>query len=358
MKNLCLLCLCLLFFAMSAMAQDTSDEYVNYQYSKGRNELSNENYEEALKCFTYVIDALPDNPYVYQLRGLTLLLMGQGVKALPDLNISLRLFPKKDKAAIANSYQLRGDVLTEIGDTLSAIDNYSTSIKLDPSDAAVFISRGKLYGMTHMIEESVKDFRKAIQIDPAKVEAYLCLAISLNSMSKWEDAIAVLDKALTLDVRYSWAYAERAESYIGLKDWKQATSDVLSALGIEYNSHAMDILYESEGELYHQLLKCMEYRAPQEPLWQFVLGELYRSHEQYEKAIVCYEKSLKDNESAFTVELISLCYEALGDGVRSYEYAEKAVQMEPDNEEFMERLKAQKKKLQTSSADTDSLLTM
>lgn len=325
---------CLMAVAVTTMAQSDDEMEAQWRFAKGKAELMKNNYGEAVECFTYVIETDLESAYAYQLRGITYYYMDENGKALSDLNKSLMLLPKKDKASLADSYKTRGDIMVEIGDTISALQDYDKALKLYPKFANAYFSRGKIYGMKRMYKEAEADFRHSIKLRSDHVESYLYLAMTLNVQERYDETVGLMDRLIAMYKDLSYAYVFRGEAYVGKKQWTDAVRDILAALRMEFNSRAMDVLNYSDGELYQCFEKVLKIRVYENPFWHFLLGQLYTAHGRYDEAITSFELLQQNDEDAFALHLMSYCYDQLGQYDRAVECSERAVKLDPEAENY------------------------
>lgn len=120
-------------------------------------------------------------------------MQGGQVQALADLNETLRLNPKHEKAwsMRAAHYQMRGD-------WDQAIADYTQALLLTPDDVAALDNRGVVWEKKGDPVRALADFDAATQIDPTFAPAYHHRARLLEQTREFEPAEAALDEFVRL----------------------------------------------------------------------------------------------------------------------------------------------------------------
>ena len=173
--------------------------------------LEEQNYEEAIKCYTKIIEIDPNHKYAHNDRGV---------------------------------YYYRLDRYKE------AINNYNKVIELDPIDPYVYYNRGLSYYKLEKYDEAIIDYNKAIALDPTAPCNYGDRGLSYHNLGRYDEAISDFNKAIELDINtntsptYREVYFNRANLYNDLKDHKKAINDFNEAIDIDkkykeaYNNRA------------------------------------------------------------------------------------------------------------------------
>ena len=209
----------------------TEQQYIN----AGKAEFPKGNYETAIYLFTAGLQLNPDNPGLYNDRGLCYL---------------------KEGSAGVDAY-LRSDVEDAIAD-------FDKAIELKPDFAEAYYNRGLAYFAqggfydTTPFENAIADFTKAIELfeDPDKlIDAYYNRGLTYGRfihyynkpfgpeiVDKYHKALADFDKVLELDPTYVLAYAGKGDVYYRYGDFDNGTVEFNKALESE------DLIIEKVGE--------------------------------------------------------------------------------------------------------------
>jgi tetratricopeptide (TPR) repeat protein len=284
----------------------------------GKAEFPKGNYETALYLFTAGLQLNPDNPGLYNDRGLCYLKEGDIEEAIADLSKAIELNPDFTEA-----YYNRGLAYYEKGKQNrtdpndKAIADFSKAIELDPNFVDAYYQRGLTYSgighsgihhyhklpaepwptdMEDRYNRALADFNKVLELDPNYVLAHAGLGNLFykyyDSYEEMQKAIAEYDKALEseeLIVQKAGnkglreVYYSRGRAYTHMGEWEKSESDYLKGTG----SHLT--------HLYWDWKKCSELiafaNATGRTKPSIARGMCYAELKQYDKAISDLENS-------------------------------------------------------------------
>lgn len=154
---------------------------------------------------------------------------GKQEQALVDLNETLRLNPKHEKAwsMRATHYQMRGEWDL-------ALAEFSQALLLTPDDVAALSNRGMIWDIKGDPVRAMADFDAAIQIDPTLASPYLHRSRLFEKQRNLEQAEAAMDEFIRLskDQARVDALVIRANFYARWELVAKAQGDVAEALKI------------------------------------------------------------------------------------------------------------------------------
>lgn len=113
-------------------------------------------YAEAIPFLDKAIKAEPNNPNIYNDRGISFLHTSQKQKALADMEKAVELEPD-----YAYRYCARAYVKDSLGDTQAAVDDYLIAVKLEPDDAIALNNLGLLEEKLGYQQKAQRRFEKA-----------------------------------------------------------------------------------------------------------------------------------------------------------------------------------------------------
>ena len=190
----------------------TEQQYIN----AGKAEFPKGNYETAIYLFTAGLQLNPDNPGLYNDRGLCYLKEGDIEEAISDFSKAIELNPD-----FAEAYYNRGLAYFGGSKWLRALDNeegnnatadFTKAIELDPEYVDAYYNRGIVY------TEYIHYYRKPFSPDV---------------IDKYHKAVADFDKVLELDPTYVLAYAGKGDLYYRYGDFDNGTVEFNKALESE-----------------------------------------------------------------------------------------------------------------------------
>lgn len=191
--------------ARSANTRGNAPAELRKCISEARAQLSNRNYEEALKTAAAAISLAPNEHIGFLCHGYALFKLNQSRLAINDFDEAVRLAPqdyqsfeyraaafqsiKRFRRAISDFkqalaaapvnppvqsklYRELGSCYLSFGRLQDAMACLSQAIKMSPDDSTLYASRATSELHLHKVQESLLDSSKAIQIDPSNAEAY------------------------------------------------------------------------------------------------------------------------------------------------------------------------------------------
>ena len=253
--------------------QNNEDKIIQLRAEVNRY-LEEQNYEEAIKCYTKIIEIDPnfkeaynnrglayynlkdydkaiddyakaieidvDNNFkeVYKNRGLLYNLLGEYKKAINDYNKAIKLDVDNN---FKEAYNNRGLAYYNLKDYDKAIDDYTKAIEIDDKYKIAYLNRGATYDNLGKCEEAIIDFTKAIEIDPSFKNAYFNRGTTYDNLGKYDKAISDYTKAIEIDSNYNKAYFNRGLVYVRLEKDQESLEDF--TLYVEYTDLVIYKLY-------------------------------------------------------------------------------------------------------------------
>lgn len=287
-----------------------------YYYKRGCEAVQNEQWEEALDYFNKDIQENPKSGYSFSWVAYVGLELEDYGRALTAVEEALKYLPKNDKEFQYFAFTTRGNVFLAVEDTTKAMADYSKAIHLNPNECDGYEKRAQLYYELSRYDLSDADYRKMIELEPGNATGYMGVGRNANAQERWEDAIKQFDYVTKLAEDYSQGYSFRAEAYLGLEKWDEAVNDIIKALERNYDEKAAYLattLEEPALTLFEMRAKVIAAKEPNEWIWPFMLGYVFSTNKQYDKAIGYFREANKIDVSAGVYSQIADCYSGKGD---------------------------------------------
>lgn len=180
--------------------------------------LHNDNF--AAKAVSYLDHALalcPDDPELYNLRGVAWSKMGDGARAAEDWRKAADLAPFD-----AGPYMNIGVDHLRQGALDQAIEAFGTALERDPEDATVHSNLGTAFQRRGDLGKAVASYDKAIALRPDYANAYSNRAYARHLMGDHDGAIEDCNTALELNGQLPSALVNRAHALAALKEHRSA----------------------------------------------------------------------------------------------------------------------------------------
>jgi tetratricopeptide (TPR) repeat protein len=208
---------------------------------KGRAAFGRGDPQQALQCFTNILELDPHNVAALNNRGLVLGHLHQIDPALRCFRQVLEIDPG-NVIALVNG----GIALAHLGQTSVAIDWYSRATAIDAGHIEAWMCRGLALKQLHRPLEAVECFSAVLQIDPRHVEAYIQLGRLLESLNRQLEAQMCFGEALN----YLHRYPEALARFDRLAAQSPRNAPILvgrsvALAGLDRNAEALDCLEQA-----------------------------------------------------------------------------------------------------------------
>jgi tetratricopeptide (TPR) repeat protein len=159
--------------------------------------------DPVISDLSHAIELSPSDYYLYEARGVALLIMSLKQQAMVDLNKAIEMLTKE-------------------------IDQGEKS----PCYGQFHLDRGYIVGSLQRYSEAMSDLNRALKIDPSDFQAYQYRAHFLAVRRKYGEALADLNKAIELHPSHAYVYEDRAKVYDKLNQKEKAAADRQKSLAL------------------------------------------------------------------------------------------------------------------------------
>ncbi len=206
----------------------------------------------------------------------------------------------KDPESESLLYNLHGNILIRMNKGEEAPEFYEKAIEVFPENIDPYLSLGKYYTIENKPEKAISYFEKALAIDSTATDVYTWLGQAYLSVEDYTKAIDILEKASVILKDNSKILYNLALSYFKNKNYDAAIE----------NSERVINLEETDPEILSRTYN--------------LLGQIYITKEQYEKAINALQEAIQKNPNdCEAYHLMAYGYYKMGKKNLSSEYANK-----------------------------------
>jgi tetratricopeptide (TPR) repeat protein len=203
-------------------------------FKAGFEELTNNNFDQAIACFNDAVKFAPEYAQAYAARGKAYAEKNDFAMALEDYNRALTLEPDTAITLI-----LRARALRWIGEYDQAIQDCNKALEIDRHASAAYFNRGLAYYKKGEFDLALDDYTNAISLDFNKEFlklVYYERAFLYFKKLDYRPALVDLNQSLILDPGYAASYALRAKVYAGQGEYGLAWEDVRHAESLGYTA--------------------------------------------------------------------------------------------------------------------------
>lgn len=339
MKGNYLLAIVLSFgLASGIMAQKAEQLQNSYNYKRAMEILQNNgDQNEALDYLNKEIVEHPKNGYAYYMIASLYNNADMSGDAIGPINKAIQ-YLQKDKEWVTYAYRQRANINLKLGNETAALNDWALSLKANPKDVSTLSDRAEYYYQKDMYAESDADYEKICQIDPGNTLGYMGKGRNASENEKYKEASDLFSYCIRLNPSFSQPYAFRAESYFHLDRINEGLDDIITALGIDINQKAynlMMIVGEPDVNNLIAKLKVQTIKEPNKADWHYFLGSVYSGMNNYMKAIDSYKASVNIEPNDVAYSRIAACYNELGDYELALDNINRAAEMDPNDADYV-----------------------
>jgi tetratricopeptide (TPR) repeat protein len=142
--------------------------------------------------------------------------------------------------AIAGGYQFayreRGELFIDMKQPRRALPDLDMAIKLKPGDMKAHFLRGRAYLQTNNPDAALKDFAEASAPDKPDSNVLAYQAHAFNRINAHSEAIDAANKALQIDRNSIYALMARGDAFMARGAYRRAENDFIAVLQIDPNN--------------------------------------------------------------------------------------------------------------------------
>jgi len=287
--------------------------------------IKQKNFEEALSFLKKSLEKDPKNAEIMIMLGFVHSQLNFKEMSSEDVaKLSKKALDLNKKSPLVMKYL--GILNLERKEYDKAIRCYNKAIDLDPNNAEIWFGLGKTYHEKNKISKAIESYTKAVELNPNLIDAWNSLASIYESKNDDKNAINIYKQIISL-----------------IPDSTEGTTKE------EVNNKKI--------ENYRNILSLDPYNLE---AWEG-LAIIYEANEEYEKALVCYEKATEI--APYDIDLwinVGNLYIAKKDYESAIEYYEKAINLAPDHaiRKNIPLIKSYKKVLETKPDDINVWINM
>ena len=299
------------YSSLYQFAQQNPGQFMNdpgVQFQLGVLAFNNGKIAEAERHLKTSLSIASENPTAHYQLGLILLKDGHPAEAMPCFREACERRPD-----FAVGHLHWGMALLEMNSIRGAIGQFNQAVKIDPKMTAGYIQGGLACFRLGQFMEAAQYFQAAVNIDPELTEALVSLGVALAAMGNEEDAAKCFIRAWQVDAKDVTVMRFAAAALAGSGRLDEAVK-----------------LFQEAVNLTQRALSARE-RALIHNDWG---AALFRSGMPEEASNKLLEAADMDPQSMEPVMNLGLCCVFLREFDRAAESFEKALALEPDNNDL------------------------
>ncbi len=253
------------------------------------------NNEEAIEAYKQAIHLAPEQIFAWNNLGNLCTKIGRNDEALVAFQKAIECNPKDPIA-----WNGLGNVYQKIGYLDDAITAYRKSIQFMPSFAQPWNGLGDTYVCVGRVDDAINAYQQATQLNKRYVLPWLRLGDLYSKQERSREALRAYEHASTLDPRNGMVWNEIGLAYLKQHAYQDAEQAFTRAMEIDkgngrvYRNLAM--VHIEQGKLAESMplltrsIDLLKDDSEKAISWNH-LGDVHRQRNEYEKAIMAYEKA-------------------------------------------------------------------
>lgn len=320
-----------LFFSLSLLvAQKDYAPNDHYHYRLAMAAIDESNYDKAYDCLDSELKQYPQNGHAWYWAALIYIHREEAESAKTALSYALSYLPKKDKAYRSSSYRVLGSVFESEENYSVALSAYNKAIKILPKDYRNYEARGNLYCTLDLYGRALEDYFSAINCDESAGDSYLGAAVCFFIKDATESAYKCINAGIRACPSNSNLYSARALFYLKDEMYDNATEDVVTALKIDYNDKAFDLLEPLAQKNYSNLVAKLTLEQNSDKTnaaWPYYLGTVHNAAHNHPKALSSFYTVYGINPD-LALQPLSQCWKSVGDYNTALKYINEAIEQD------------------------------
>lgn len=317
-------------------------------------------FDPAISAYVDVIQSEPDLLKVREKLAHVYGAKGDEEKVISTLREILEIDPES-----ARTHKQLAQIFMRNQDYSSAIPHLRKSLAITKGTAQEYGALGRMMIEENEHEAAVEFLEDAAYLFPESPDFPFLMTFSLSTLERWEESIkqfeataklAVDDRMQMLNESFYFRYAAAHERFGNIEEAEvlfQKTIELLSEKDIgEQNQQFAATVYNYLGYMWlendmnldeaGELIKTAVDLDPESGAIADSLGWYYFKRKRYEeaKAELLRAEQLMEDPDPVIFDHIAQAFYMLGEREEALDYIRKAVEMDPENKEFSDRLKS------------------
>lgn len=307
-----------------------------------------EDYENAVKYLYMASRYNPKNGDIFYHRGMAENELGRFAAAKKSLDTLAMLQPD----LTADAMQTRGLLNYQQGNYAGAISGFEQVLEKSPNNVTALFHKALSEIKLNQKEEALRDLNQVIDQNPLHNEAYQQRAQLFMEQNDFEKALPDLQKVIAANPASAEAYMNLVKIYLAKKDWDAAQNSLTNLLALDANSYQA---YTYKAAINKHLLRYSEAQEninkalsinPNYSEAHFYQGQLQYDFGKYSEALASFSRAIQNanNPEASYYYQRALAYSALGQAANAVTDLDRALALQPNFPEAVEKRKIEKLK--------------
>lgn len=186
---------------------------------------------EVEQAYADVVAKFPDEPLVYNNRGMFLQSLGRNDEAVADFTRAIEL-----NTQFVPAYTNRAYSRLQTGRFSEALADLNKSVEIDPNQPAAYSLRGTAFLQTGDANAALTDYEAALKLDPDSPQLRADVGFAQFFAGQYEPALASFDSVLEVDPQAKFLQPWQATALVAAgrrADAEQRFADVISKRAAE-----------------------------------------------------------------------------------------------------------------------------
>ncbi|NTU57868.1 MAG: tetratricopeptide repeat protein [Chlorobiaceae bacterium] len=289
--------------------------------------LQRGNREDGISMLDRSLALDPDQPEVYNNRGIALQQIKEYLKALESFNQAISMKPEYPDA-----YNNRGLVLKYLNRNDEAIESFRTAIRLKPDYAEACCNLANSLSSVGRFKEALEEYDHSLLIQPGYQKAHIGRGMALTDLGRFPEALEEYEKAKKDNIGDADYHKSRGDLFLQLKRYEEARESFQAAIDLQpenpvyhigYGSALFNLLREEETVI--SCTKALELKSDMPEAYYYrALALLHMPGISHEEVLrnYHYAVSFRPNfsDAHFAIGLLKLSLGDFSEGWRLYEY--------------------------------------
>ena len=200
---------------------DMNEQQAQASFNNALNHLHQAQPDQALAILEPLAQALPRNPNVIFLLGVTKSMCGNKSAAIKCYDRVLTLEP-----AFSDAYVNRSADLFALGQFKRSAADAQASLKINPNNPLAWLNLGNAQKALGQQTAALTSYQQAVAINPHYADAWFNLGDLYDSLGQYDAAIKAYSQTLAIDPHQKWLRGNLVRTRMTVCDWDDLDAQV------------------------------------------------------------------------------------------------------------------------------------
>lgn len=301
------------------------------------NYMNNPLVRAAMAAYESMLSENPEDYKTYYSRAMDYYRYEDYERALEDLNMAIKYYPRGEALDLSQAYTIRGLIYQGKGEYTLALSDFNEALQLDPSSRYSLIGRGDLLREMGDYKNAKADYQLLLRREGRSQEAFLGLAIIAYNENNVGTAEDYMRKAQEANPTNAAFYMERGRIYEAQGEMRKAADDYVMAMIYGENNGSVLAINDLSKVAYQHVIDALSdvisnVDEKDKGYYYYIRATIHKNNDRYAASIKDWNTIIENRYLHYHNVFFNrgYCYMRLGQFEYAIEDVSKAIRMKRD----------------------------